>query len=220
MSINASETGPIVRLAPGDTPPPAAFAVVIRPGDPVPTSRPQRLLLEISLDALERDDAVAVFEAVRPHGVLLQDCRGRADLQAAAVALGVIEAEGERAEGSFAIIAALGGSPVSFLGGERLSGASERLIALVLDEDALAAALGLPAEAARSISPAIIMARGAIVLQAADAGVPCFWSLPSRETNEDVLKRLRQAARENGFRNVLVQTSAQWIALRDVSGLD
>lgn len=218
MSINASETGPFVRLAPGDTPPPAAFAVVIRPGDPVPAPRPQRLLLEISLEMLERDDAVAVVEAVRPHGILLQDCQGRADLQAADVALGVIEAEAGLAEGSFAITAAFGVSPVGFLGAERLSGASARLIALVLDEDALAEALELPVEAARSTSPAVILARGTIVLQAADAGVPCFWSLPSRETDEDALKRLHHAARENGFRNVLVQTATQWIALRDVSG--
>ncbi|PYE36813.1 hypothetical protein C8J35_10171 [Rhizobium sp. PP-F2F-G38] len=213
MSINASETGPIVRLTPRDTPADAAFAVVIGLEDPVPTPRPQRLLLEASLDALERDDATAIFETHRPDGILLPDCRGRADLQAADVALGVIEAEAGLAAGSLSIVAVFGMSPAGFLGTEHLSGASVRLIALVLDEDTLADALGLPAKAARSTSPAVIMARGYLILQAADAGVPCFWSLPSSETDGYALVRLRDTALDHGFRNVLVRTAAQWMAL-------
>ena len=213
MSINANETGPIVQPGLDETPPETAFAVVVRPEDPAPSRRPQRLLLKIGLDALERHDAAGVFDAQRPDGILLPDCRGRADLQAADVALGVIEAETGMAAGSLSIIAAIGFSPASFLGTERLLGASARLIAMVLDEDALASAIGLPAESARSASPAITMARGSMILQAASAGVPCFWSLPFGETDGYALTRLRDAALDHGFRNVLVQTAEQWIAL-------
>lgn len=213
MSINAIETGPIVQSGPDETPLETAFAVVIRPEDPAPRLGPQRLLLKIGLDALERDDAAAVFNAHRPNGILLPDCRGRADLQAADVALGVLEAETGMAAGGLSIIAAIGFSPASFLGTERLSGASARLIALVLDEDALATAIGLPPEAARSASSAVVMARGHIILQAASAGVPCFWSLPFGETDGYALARLRDAALDHGFRNVLVQTAEQWMAL-------
>ncbi|CZT35032.1 hypothetical protein [Rhizobium sp. 9140] len=220
MSINASETGPIVRLTPGDTPADAAFAVVIGLEDPVPTPRPQRLLLEVSLDAVERDDTIAVFETLRPDGILLPDCRGRADLQAADIALGVIEAEAGLGAGSLSILAVFGTSPASFLGTERLSGASARLIALVLDEDALADALGLPGKAARSTSPAVIMARGYMILQAVSARVPCFWSLPSGETDGYALERLRDSALDHGFRNVLLRTAAQWVTLGQDSRAD
>lgn len=209
MSINPEETGPIVALAPGGMPLGNVFAVVMRPGNAVPVPRPATLLLEVGRDALGSDDIAAVIDRLQPDGILLSDCRGRADLQAADVALGVIEAETEQAAGHLSIVAVLGVAPMSFLGGERLAGASERLIALVLDEDAISDALGLPADAARSAIPAFTLASAHMVLQASDAKVPCFRCLPSRETDPSALERLRNAAVAQGFQNIVIRPAAQ-----------
>ncbi|KQS63292.1 hypothetical protein ASG39_15460 [Rhizobium sp. Leaf371] len=212
MSINAHETGPIVFLDATEAMPGPCFALVHRWQAEVCAARPQRLLLSLDLDHLETDGCAALFDRVQPSGILLTGCRGRADLQAADVALGVIEAETGRAAGSLSIVAVFGAASASFLGADRLAGGSPRLIAIVLDEDALAAAIGLSPETARSLSPAILLARGTMTLQAADVGVPCFWSLPSGETDGYALKRLRDAAVQQGFRDVVVGTPAHWVA--------
>jgi citrate lyase beta subunit len=220
MSLNPDETGPIVFFDAADLAPERCFAAVLSPEgsfDGVPAGR---LLLSVGLEDLQDDACTKPFARFRPSGVLLSGCRTRADVQAADVALGVIEAETGHTEGDLAIVAVFGADPASFLGAERLAGASRRLIALVLDEDALAAAIGLMSQAARSLSPAIQLARGAMILRAADAGLPCFWSLPSGETDGHALLRLRDAALQSGFRDVVVRTAGHRIVLGRADAMD
>ena len=118
-------------------------------------------LIEADLDALFGPG---------PEGVFLPCCDGAASLQRMSVKLALREAQAGLADGAIRIGAFAGGDAAAALALRSLTGASPRLAALAFDEAGLRAALGL----AFGDGAAVQMARGAVVLAAASAGVPAL----------------------------------------------
>jgi hypothetical protein len=221
MSLNPRETVPLAVLN-GDEVgalPGPCFAIVCDPWNGPATSGAPPLFLGSGPGDLDASAGTGgerhALEEGQYQGIVLKPCRGLADLQAADVALGVIEAEAGLEHGTISIIAVLGISPASFLARAWPAGGSARLCALVFDESALVGAIGLPQTSGAHVPAPLATARGQIVLQAADAGVPVFWALPSRETDPQALARMRQVALSDGFTDVSVHGLAQWQALLD-----
>jgi citrate lyase beta subunit len=148
-----------------------------------------------------------------PNAIVLAGCGGLADLQAADVALGVVEAEAGVPAGQIGIIIVIGADPRGVLGCDTLAGGSRRLAGVVLDEDALASALGLRPDARRVSSAPLMLARGRAVLMAADAGVPSYCFLPAGEVQPAILAHLIRVAADDGFTTVAARGLAQWEAL-------
>ncbi|WP_246657189.1 aldolase/citrate lyase family protein [Methylocystis sp. B8] len=124
-----------------------------------------------------------------PDGVFLPSCRGVESLQRLAVKLAVREAQAGLADGATRI-GAFVGDPASVLALRFFAAASPRLAALAFDEAALSASLGLT----EAGGAAIEMARAAIILAAASAGVPAF--APPVQIGQEAAYA---AARRDGF---------------------
>ncbi|KAF0128683.1 MAG: HpcH/HpaI aldolase [Methylocystaceae bacterium] len=156
--------------------------------------------------ALVEADLDALF-GPGPDGVFLPSCDGAASLQRMSVKLAVREAQAGLADGATKIGAFAGGDPVAVLALRSLAGASPRLAALAFDEAGLRAALGL----AESNGAAVQMARGAVVLAAASAGVPALAApVPTGEN------KAYAAARRDGFRGSLALFPGQIAAIHEV----
>jgi len=155
-------------------------------------------LIEADLDALFGPG---------PEGVFLPSCAGAASLQRMSVKLAVREAQAGLADGATRIGAFAGGDPGAALALRSLAGASPRLAALAFDEAGLRTALGL----ACGDGAAIQMARAAVVLAAASAGVPALAApLPAGE-NEAYA-----AARRDGFQGAMAVFPGEIAAIHEV----
>ncbi|ULO23593.1 aldolase/citrate lyase family protein [Methylocystis sp. SB2] len=155
-------------------------------------------LIEADLDALFGPG---------PEGVFLPSCDGAASLQRMSVKLAVREAQAGLADGATRIGAFAGGDPGAALALRSLAGASPRLGALAFDEAGLRAALGL----AEGDGAAVQMARGAVVLASASAGVPALAApIPAGE-NEAYA-----AARRDGFRGAMALFPGEIAAIHEV----
>ncbi|WP_245434532.1 aldolase/citrate lyase family protein [Methylocystis rosea] len=155
-------------------------------------------LIEADLDALFGPG---------PDGVFLPSCDGAASLQRVSVKLAVREAQAGLADGATRIGAFAGGDPAAALALRSLAGASPRLAALAFDEAGLRAALGL----ACGDGAAVQMARGAVVLAAASAGVPAL-AAPVRTGEEAAYA----AARRDGFRGAMALFPGEIAAIHEV----
>ncbi|CCJ06072.1 HpcH/HpaI aldolase [Methylocystis sp. SC2] len=155
-------------------------------------------LIEADLDALFGPG---------PDGVFLPSCDGAASLQRMAVKLAVREAQAGRADGATRIGAFAGGDPAAVLALHSLAGASPRLAALAFDEAGLRAALGL----AEGNGAAVQMARGAVVIAAASAGVPAL--APPAQPGET---QAYAAARRDGFRGAMALFPGEIAAIHEV----
>ncbi|MFA6206698.1 MAG: aldolase/citrate lyase family protein [Methylocystis sp.] len=155
-------------------------------------------LIEADLDALFGPG---------PDGVFLTSCDGAASLQRMSVKLAVREAQAGLADGATRIGAFAGGDPASALALRSLASASPRLAALVFDDAGLRAALGL----ACGDGAAVQMARAAVVLAAASAGVPALAApLPTGE-NEAYA-----ATRRDGFQGAMALFPGQIAVIHEV----
>lgn len=155
-------------------------------------------LIEADLDALFGPG---------PDGVFLPSCDGAASLQRVSVKLAVREAQAGLPDGATRIGAFAGGAPAAVLALRSLAGASPRLAALAFDEAGLRAALGL----AGGDGAAAQMARGAVVLAAASAGVPAL--APPVQTGE---MEAYAAARRDGFQGAMALFPGQIAAIHEV----
>lgn len=155
-------------------------------------------LIEADLDALFGPG---------PEGVFLPSCDGAASLQRMSVKLAVREAQVGLPDGATRIGAFAGGDPGAALALRSLAGASPRLAALAFDESGLRAALGL----ACGDGAAIQMARAAVVLAAASAGVPAL-AAPVQIGEEGAYA----AARRDGFRGAMALFPGQVSAIHEV----
>lgn len=142
-----------------------------------------------------------------PDGVFLPSCDGAASLQHMAVKLAVREAQAGLPDGATRIGAFAGGEPAAVLAMRSLAGASPRLAALAFDEAGLRAALGL----ACGDGAAVQMARAAVVLAAASAGVPAL--APPVQTGEEAAYA---AARRDGFQGTMALFAGQIAAIHEV----
>jgi len=155
--------------------------------------------LDAELDALAPD---------LPDGVVLADCRGRADLQRLSVKLAVREAQMNQSDGAVRILAMVGQSASGALALPNLAGGSRRLAGLAYDPCALAQAIGvLPT------TSTLRMARSQVVFAAAAAGVPAWFVATPEEEPDKLLRRYGQI-RLAGYAGMIVKTPAQFAALR------
>ncbi|MGJ0426620.1 aldolase/citrate lyase family protein [Methylocystis sp.] len=155
-------------------------------------------LIEADLDALFGPG---------PDGVFLPSCDGAASLQRMAVKLAVREARAGVADGATRIGAFAGGEPAAVLTMRSLAGASPRLTALAFDEAGLRAALGITC----GDGAAVQMARAAVVLATASAGVPAL--APPVQAGEVAAYA---AARRDGFQGAMALFPGQIGAIHEV----
>ncbi|HEY8126646.1 MAG TPA: aldolase/citrate lyase family protein [Methylocystis sp.] len=142
-----------------------------------------------------------------PGGVFLPSFDGAASLQRMAVKLAVREAQAGLADGATRIGAFVGGDPAGVLALQALAGASPRLAALAFDDAGLRAALGLACDDGAAIQ----MARAAVVLAAASAGVAAL-AAPVQSGEEHAFT----AARRDGFRGAMALFPGQIAAIHGV----
>ncbi|RNJ49876.1 aldolase [Methylocystis hirsuta] len=166
-----------------------------------------KLFVEVaSLDSdLVEADLDALF-GPGPDGVFLPFCDGAASVQRMSVKLAVREAQAGLADGATRIGAFVGGDPAAALALRSLAGASPRLAALAFDEAGLRAALGL----ACGDGAAIQMARAAVVLAAASAGVPAL-AAPEQTGGE----KAYAAARRDGFQGAMALFPGEIAAIHE-----
>jgi citrate lyase subunit beta/citryl-CoA lyase len=159
-------------------------------------------------DDVTLDAELDVLGADLPDGVFLADCRCRADLQQVTAKLTLREALAGQPDGAVRIMAMAAQSPAGALTLSGLAGSFRRLAGLVFDADALACAARLDPAA-----PALAAAEAQVIFAAAAAGVPAFFVPPSQEDAEILVERCVQALRA-GYGGVVVQTPAQYVAVR------
>ncbi|MGD9659162.1 MAG: aldolase/citrate lyase family protein [Methylocystis sp.] len=170
--------------------------------------------LFVELAPLDSDLVEADLDALfgpGPDGVFLPACDGAAGLQRLAVKLAVREAQAGLADGATGIGAFVGGDPAGVLALPSFAGASRRLAALAFDEAGLCAALALP----ERVGAAIDLARAAVVLAAASAGVPAL--APTVRTGEEPAYA---AARRDGFTGAMALCPGQVAAIHAVFATD
>ena len=167
-----------------------------------------KLFVEVaSLDSeLIEADLDALF-GPGPDGVFLPSCDGAASVQRMSVKLAVREAQAGLADGATRIGAFAGGDPAAVLALRSLAGATPRLAALAFDEAGLRAALGL----ACGDGAVAQMARAAVVLAAASAGVPAL-AAPVQTGEENAYA----AARRDGFQGAMALFPGQISAIHEV----
>lgn len=164
---------------------------------------PPRLVVRVAAltDGLVDDDLdVAISGA--PDTILLPDAVGRADIQHLAAKLAVAEAEHGWPPGRTGIAALAAASARGVLALPTIPGASPRLRALFWDGAALAADLGVEADAAPCR-----LGRSLLVVAAAAAGVPAI-DCGSGDGEADLV-RACDAARRDGFAGRLARTPGE-----------
>ena len=155
--------------------------------------------LDAELDSLGSD---------LPDGVVLADCRGRADLQRLSVKLAVREALAKRPEGVVRILAMAGQSAAGVLALPDLAGGARRLAGLAHDPETLARAIGVVPAAST-----VQMAGSQVVFAAAACSVPAFF-VPPRQQDAGALIRGYALARRAGFAGAILKTPAHFVAIR------
>lgn len=160
-------------------------------------------LTEDALFALLRNDI---------DGVVLSECRSRADVQKLDVLLRVAEASVSTRRQQIAILAEYGTTPESVLSPCSLHESSPRLEGLVFDGQKLAAATGCaPPLVQQGQVPAapIAAGRAATVLRAHEAGLACYDVLPQTATTELATRQAFAASRADGFSSVVCRSPEQ-----------
>lgn len=211
---------------------------------PVPTSsvlgRVDGLIVELGFggDALARPAGVArsacrIFARIPPinrvtedalfallrndiDGVVLSECRSRADVQKLDVMLRVAEARASTRRQQIAILAEYGTAPESVLSPCSLHESSPRLEGLVFDGQKLAAATGcepLPVWQDHVTAAPVAAGRAATVLRAHEAGFACYDVLPQTAMTEIAARQAFAASRADGFSSVVCRfpEQAAWL---------
>lgn len=143
-----------------------------------------------------------------PEGVVLADCRGRADLQRLSVKLAVREARANHTDGAVRILAMVGQSAAGALALPDLAGGARRLAGLVYDPCALARSIDV-----QPATSTVRMAWSQVVVAAAAAGVPA-WFVPTAQEDSEILLRRYAQIRRAGYAGMILKTPAQFVVLR------
>lgn len=154
--------------------------------------------------------AIEQLAALRPHGFVLSSCGGAADIQKFDVMLRVAEASHGIEAGSIGLVAELGEDLAFLLSHVSLKDVSHRLIAVILDSDGVTEATKSQAvNTARTGAP-LLLARGAAVIKARQAGLPCYELLKEMDADP---RTMRDTALADGFSGVVARNEAQLVAL-------
>jgi citrate lyase beta subunit len=156
--------------------------------------------------------AIEQLVALRPHGFVLSGCSGAADIQKFDVMLRVAEASHAIEAGSIALVAELGADLAFLLSQASLKGVSRRLIGVIFDGEGVSQATAsqtFNTAASRAGAP-LLLARGAAIIKAREAGIACHELL--KDTDGDPLNT-RDIALADGFSGVVARNAAQLAAL-------
>lgn len=156
----------------------------------------------------------ALFALLRNDidGVLLSECRSRADVQKLDVMLRVAEASTGSRPQQIAILAEYGAVPESVLSPYSLHESSPRLEGLVFDGQTLAAAMGCeppPGRQDQVTAAPVAAGRAATVLRAHEAGLACYDVLPQTAITELAARQAFAASRADGFSSVVCRSPEQ-----------
>ena len=179
-------------------------------------ARDMRAAMFIAVPSADSDALEAALDALGsdlPEGVLLADCRGRADLQRLSAKLAVREALANRPEGAVRVLAMAGQSAAGVLALPDFTGGARRLDGLVHDPIALAQAIGADPAASTSVT-----ARSLAAFAAAAANVPAFLALSPHQDPATLVSRCAEVRRA-GFAGVILRTPAQFVAARRDLGM-
>ncbi|RDL52000.1 hypothetical protein BLJAPNOD_03147 [Ensifer sp. M14] len=170
---------------------------------------PINRVTEDTLFALLRNDV---------DGVVLSECRSRADVQRLDVMLRVAEASTSSRPQQIAILAEYGAVPESVLSPCSLHESSPRLEGLVFDGQKLAAATGckpLPVRQDQVTAAPVAAGRAATVLRAREAGLACYDVLPQTAMTEIAARQAFAASRADGFSSVVCRSPEQaaWLKI-------
>lgn len=156
--------------------------------------------------------AIEQLAALRPHGFVLSGCGGVADIQKFDVMLRVAEASHGIEAGSIGLVAELGEDLAFLLSHVSLKDVSRRLIAVILDSDGVTEATKSQAvnTAALRTGAPLLLARGAAVIKARQAGLPCYELLKEMDADP---RTMRDIALADGFSGVVARNEAQLVAL-------
>lgn len=165
------------------------------------------------VEPLERLDEEALNRLLDSgaDGIVLSECRGRADIQRLDVMLRVAEATNGIAPNRIRIYAEYGCAPEALLSPHPLIGSSPRLEALIFDGAALAKSLGClePTSAPHQrVAAPILAGRAYVVLRAYEAGVPAYEILPATP-DETATRWAHSLSRDNGFASVICNAIEQ-----------
>ena len=202
--------------------PPAAGALVVRPGESIADWQAAALLLTrrrqadgetpllvLADSALDSDSLDAQLETLiptRPDGIVLSGVADGTDLQRLDVALSVAEATAGREPGETALIAMIGDNPSGLLSVASFAGRTPRLLALGSRATALAGKPGMEFSPDRHGESALVsLSRGLTLLGAAKAQVAALdWLDPSLAGDD--LERACISARRDGFSALITET--------------
>lgn len=156
--------------------------------------------------------AIEQLATLRPHGFVLSGCGGVADIQKFDVMLRVAEATHGLEAGSVGLVAEIGGDLAFLLSQAPLKDVSRRLIAIIFDGDCVTKATvsqTFNAAASRMGAP-LLLARGAAVIKARQAGIHCYELLKAADDDPRIT---RDIALADGFSGVVARNAAQLEAL-------
>jgi citrate lyase beta subunit len=156
--------------------------------------------------------AIERLVAQHPHGFVLSGCGGVADIQKFDVMLRVAEARCGIEAGSIALVAELGENAAFLLSQTSLKGVSRRLRAIIFDSEGVTlatASQSFNAAASRAGAP-LLLARGAAVIKARQAGISCYELL---NEGDDDPRTTRDIALADGFSGVIARNAEQLKAL-------
>ena len=164
-------------------------------------------ILVAPLDSGRLDADLAAIMPAAPDGIVLPGCRSGRDIQHLGGKLAVREAEAGLNDGATRVVAMLG-TPISgLLDMNSLAGSSRRLAGITWNREALAAELGIDAEAGAELPAPLALARTLTVLAAAAAGVPAI-DAACRLTDAHFAAACREA-RQDGFVAKMTRDPAQ-----------
>lgn len=201
-----------------------ADAVVVNLADPTATPAvlellqtahlsTQRPLIYIRLPSIDSDDIDATIAAImagEPDGFVLGRCYGGRDVQHLSVKLAVQEAVHGLADGETPIVAEAGASARALFAMETFCGASDRLMGLAWDPQALAADLGIDQARPGPASP-LATARNLTIIAARAAEVCAIDGLSAFD-DPAAFRADCEQARSDGF-NAKVAASAAEVAI-------
>lgn len=156
--------------------------------------------------------AIGQLATLRPHGFVLSGCGDAADIQKFDVMLRVAEATHGIDAGSIGLVAELGGYLAFLLSQASLKDVSRRLIAIIFDGNGVTQATAsqtFNAAASRMGAP-LLLARGAAVIKARQAGIDCYELLKDADADPRIT---RDIAHADGFSGVVARNAAQLEAL-------
>lgn len=168
------------------------------------------------LDSGRIDADLAAIAPAAPDGIVLPGCRSGRDVQHLGGKLAVREAEAGLADGATRIVAMVGTPMSGLLDMGSFAGSSRRLAGIAWDRAALAADLGIDAEAPTDLPAPLALARALTILAAGAARVPAIDTACT--LTDDRLVAACRKARRDGFAGKMTRDPSQIRVIEAVFG--